>query len=277
LGFRIRRFARENRKSRIVRRIARQCEKFLHGFYNQGFYDFATNGEACVIEAAAEAVGTGPLLVFDVGANRGEWARIVAARKPDAVIYCFEIVPATVALLRDAMVEHPTVHICDYGLFSAAGDVEVSWNRASDHTSAITRWHDDAPIESDAAVVASRVDTGDAVVRRTGLGRIDLLKIDVEGREIEVLTGFRDTIASPELRPRLIQFEYGVTWLPARHTLKEAFGLLEPAGYLIGRLYPDGVDFKRYTLLDDHFRMGNYVAAQADDPLLRRLSEFRRR
>jgi FkbM family methyltransferase len=244
LGFRIRRFARENRKSRIVRRIAAQCEKFLHGYYNESFYELAANGEARVIDVVAAAAGAGPLLVFDVGANRGEWARTVSARKPDAVIYCFEIVPATVVLLRDATAGYPTVHVHEYGLSSVAGEIEVSWNRASDHTSAITPWHGDAQFESDVAIVTSRVDTGDAVMRRAGLGRIDLLKIDVEGHEIEVLTGFRDTLASRELRPRVVQFEYGPSWLPTRRTLKEAFRLLEPAGYRIGRLYPEGVDFK---------------------------------
>ena len=276
MGFRIRRFARENRKSRIVRRIARQCEKFLHGFYNEGFYEFDANGESRVIETVVAAAGAGPLLVFDVGANRGEWARRVCARKPDAVIYCFEIVPATVALLREAMAEHPTVHVCEHGLSAAAGEIEVHWNRASDHTSGITPWHTDTQIESDVAIVTSRVDTGDAVMQYAGLGRIDLLKMDVEGHEIEVLTGFRHTLASLELRPRVLQFEYGPTWLPTRHTLKEAFQLLEPAGYRIGRLYPEGVDFKPYTLADDHFRTGNYVAAQAGDPLLQGLAEFGR-
>ena len=111
-------------------------------------------------------------------------------------------------------------------------------------------------------------------MKREGLSRVDLLKIDVEGHEIEVLSGFRDTLASPERRPRVIQFEYGHTWLPARHTLMEAYDLLRRSGYIVGRLYPDGVDFKPYSLADDHFRMGNYIAAQAQDFLVQHLARF---
>jgi FkbM family methyltransferase len=274
LGFRIRKFARENRKSHLVHRIARQCEKFLHGFYNQGFYDFVENGEARVIDTVLAECKAGPRLVFDVGANRGEWGKIVLARKPDAVVYCFEIVPATAALLRVALAGHPTAHVCDFGLSSTAGETNIFWNRASDHTSGIAPWHEASPFASDIEVVTSRVDTGDAVMQRAGLARIDLLKIDVEGHEIEVLSGFRDTLASSALRPRVIQFEYGETWLPARHTLMEAYRLLEPSGYAIGRLYPDGVDFKPYALADDHFRMGNYIAVQGQDALIGQLARF---
>jgi FkbM family methyltransferase len=257
-----------------VQRIARQCEKFLHGFYNEGFYEFSENGEARVIDTVVADSRARPFVVFDVGANRGEWAKCVLARKPDAVVYCFEIVPTTAALLRDALAGYATVHVCDFGLSSSADDTQVFWNRASDHTSSIAPWHEVSPFASDIAVVSSRVDAGDAVMRREGLARLDLLKIDVEGHEIEVLTGFRDALASPELRPRVIQFEYGPTWLPARHNLMEAYRLLEPSGYALGRLYPDGVDFKPYRLADDHFRIGNYVAAQAHEPFFTQLFRF---
>jgi hypothetical protein len=57
--------------------------------------------------------------------------------------------------------------------------------------------------------------------------------------------------------------------------LREAYQLLEPFGYTIGRLYPDGVDFKPYEYQDDHFRMGNYVAIAAGDPLKKNLAHFR--
>jgi hypothetical protein len=53
-----------------------------------------------------------------------------------------------------------------------------------------------------------------------------------------------------------------------------AYDLQHSSGYVTGRLYPDGVDFKPYSMWDDHFRMGNYVAARAQDPLMQRLARF---
>src|SRR5262249_20120820 len=262
LNFRIKRFAREHRRSRFVRLIARQCEKVLFGFYNESFFEFTKNGEARVIDATVAARGADPFVVFDVGANRGEWAKTVLARRPDAVVYCFEIVPATATLLREAFADHPTVRVCEYGLSSSPGEIEVFKNQDHDEISAITPLYGE-PRGTGYDAVATRVDTGDLLMRREGLSRLDLLKIDVEGHEIEVLSGFRDTLASTERRPRVIQFEYGITWLPPRHTLMEAYEMLRASGYIVGRLYPDGVDFKPYSIWDDHFRMGNYIAAPA--------------
>jgi FkbM family methyltransferase len=275
LAFRIRTYARRHRKSRLVRHLARQCQKFLYGYYNQEFYDLRENGEARLIEAVVGAARSEPPVVFDVGANRGEWAKVVLGCRPDARIYCFEIVPTTASLLRQALAGYPTAHVCDYGLSSAARDVQVFYSRDWDVMSSIAPRHDN-PLFANYEVTAltCRVDTGDSTAARLAIPRIDLLKIDTEGHEIEVLSGFARTLRSAGLRPRVIQFEYGETWLPARHTLREAYQLLEPLGYAVGRLYPDGAEFKPYASEDDHFRMGNYVAVQVDDPLAQTLAQF---
>jgi FkbM family methyltransferase len=275
VAFRIRKFAREHRRSSLVRRIASKCEKFLHGFYNEGFFELDRNGEARVIDIAVATRGAGALVALDVGANVGDWARAVLQRRPDATIHCFEIVPSIASVLRQRMADCATVQVHDFGLSSAAGEVDVAWNHSWESTSSL------APLQqigffagSQVSVVRSRVDSGDAVAKRMELTRIDLLKIDVEGHEMEVLSGFREALAAPELRPRIIQFEYGPTWLATRHTLHEAHVLLEACGYAVGRLYPDGVDFKPYRFADDHFRTGNYVAAGAGTPLAARLAGF---
>ena len=116
-------------------------------------------------------------------------------------------------------------------------------------------------------IVKERIERGDTVVEQLGLPRIDFMKIDVEGHEVDVLEGFSQTLAS-EAAPRIIQFEYGETYLPGRRTLREVYALLRPRGYIIGRIYPRMVEFKDYELSDDHFRMGNYLAVKRDDKLV---------
>jgi len=276
VGFRIRRFAREHRRSPLVRRIARQCEKFLFGFFNEGFFDFDRNGEGALVAAIVGERPSAPLLAFDVGANRGEWTKELLSRKPDAVVYCFEIVPSLARELRQQFAGVANVHVCEYGLSSTSRQLDVFWNKTLETTSAAdpARHEGDFFIGSEIVRVDGHVKAGDAVVASLSHPRIDLLKMDVEGHEMEVLYGFRDTLGSAAFRPRVIQFEYADTWLPARHTLREAYALLEPFGYAIGRLYPDGVDFKKYESRDDHFRTGNYVAIAADHPLKEKIARF---
>jgi FkbM family methyltransferase len=260
----------------LVRRIARQCEKFLFGYFNESFYDFDRNGEGALAAAIIGERPSAPLLAFDVGASRGDWTQAVLACKADAVVYCFEIVPSLARDLRHQFAGLPNVHVCEHGLSSVSRELDVFWNKTMDTTSAIDPARHEGDFFSGCEIVRvdGQVKTGDSVLASLSNPRIDLLKMDVEGHEMEVLYGFRETLRSAALRPRVIQFEYADTWLPARHTLREAYMLLEPFGYAIGRLYPDGVDFKRYEFKDDHFRTGNYVAIAADHPLKEAIAHF---
>jgi FkbM family methyltransferase len=254
----------------ITAYIAHQCERVLEGYYNQNHWDFETNGEARIVAAVAEDRRDGNLVVLDVGAHGGDWTSAVLKARPDADVYCFEIVPGTRAALRDRFRAHANVRICEFGLSSAPGEVAVYREIPMDMTATISR----RPSTSDAASMLCKVETGDAAVAQLALARIDLLKIDVEGHEVDVIRGFERTLGSDRLRPALVQFEYGSTFIPGRNTLQQVYELLGPKGYVIGRLYPDGVDFKPYLVADDHFRMGNYIAAQPGHPLARRLAKF---
>jgi FkbM family methyltransferase len=275
LAFRLRKYARENRSSSIVRYLVSKSERFLQGYYNQDYFDLDKNGEARVIEAVVAAQSKTHLFVLDVGANRGEWAKAVLERQSDATIFCFEIIPPIAAALRTALANYPNVHVFDFGLSSASMQVDVCWNHTWDTANSIVpRLEDRFFSEAKVSTLPCEVRVADAVLEDLRLERIDLLKIDVEGHEMEVLAGFAKTLQSNTLRPRVIQFEYGATWLPPRHNLREAYRMLEPLGYVIGRLFPDGVEFKSYEFADDHFRMGNYIAAQAQDPLVKRFARF---
>lgn len=77
--------------------------------------------------------------------------------------------------------------------------------------------------------VAVRVDTLDCLSAHAGLTRLDFIKIDVEGAELQVLEGGRQVIES--LRPALmIEIE-------ARHTARYRYSPDDIAGWLTRRGY----------------------------------------
>src|SRR5262249_51897117 len=125
---------------------------------------------------------------------------------------------------------------------------------------------------ADLTIVSCAVQTGDEYLRENQVALVGFLKIDTEGHEIPVLKGFAELLAGSRA-PRVIQFEYGTTWLAGRHRLSDAYSILERNNYSIGRLYPAGVAFKRYEASDESFRMGNYIAAR--DPELLKAFQLR--
>src|SRR4029453_2163142 len=73
-----------------------------------------------------------------------------------------------------------------------------------------------------------------------GVQRIDLLKIDAEGHDLAVLRGGAKLLRNHSID--VVQFEYNWRWIDSRAFLKDAFDLLAPSGYGIGKVTPKGIE-----------------------------------
>src|SRR3954452_7296494 len=106
------------------------------------------------------------------------------------------------------------------------------------------------------------VDTLDRVADRLGIGRIDLLKIDVEGHELAVLNGARELLGRGALR--MIQFEFGERNLASRTFLRDFVDLL--GDYQVLRLTPHGLRRLSYGPADEVFLLEAHYVARRRPP-----------
>lgn len=246
------------RRNRVFRTLARLCRQYLK-WYGNASYRRERNGEAWVLRALA----AGELrTVLDVGANVGEWSLLAARTLTTATIYAFEIVPATAARLRERTASSGRIRAFDYGLAERSGRLTVRYHPDASAHATYTEY----PHGWEGERVDCRVERGDEFLARTGLPDVDFLKLDVEGAEHLVLRGFERALASR--RVRFIQFEYGRVNILTRFLLKDFYELLGGLGYVIGKIYPDYVEFRDYQLSDEDFLGPNYLACRPDDPLL---------
>lgn len=83
---------------------------------------------------------------------------------------------------------------------------------------------------------------------------IDFLKIDTEGFEFKVLKGFKDSLNIV----KIIQFEYGGTYLDSKNTLKEVIEYLKLYNFdNFSYLKPGRLD--PVTNYSDHYQLSNIV------------------
>ena len=151
------------------------------------------------------------LLAFDIGANDGEWTRLLSGRHSHVV-----------AVEPDERAFHHLrgcVRDCDLAInaaaFSSDGNAEL-FVRPNSVQSSLLEVHPigaggqaDAPVVSVRSVSAVTLDSlAKLAFERWGVSRVDFVKIDVEGAEAEVLSGatpeaFRGTRWLIEIHDRL--------------------------------------------------------------------------
>ncbi len=141
----------------------------------------------------------------DVGAHVGVHALTAAARLRDlggGTVLAFEPAPDSVAVLRRAARRNGLdVTAVPTALGAAAGEGRLGADpRYGDADAGVRSLH---AVGGRAAVVP--VATFDGWAEGAGLDRLDVVKIDVEGAELDVLRGMRASLA--RLRPRVVVLE----------------------------------------------------------------------
>lgn len=95
---------------------------------------------------------------------------------------------------------------------------------------------------------------GDEYLARMRLLKIDFLKIDTEGYEFKVIKGFGERIKDV----KIIQFEYGGTYLDAGIGLKDVLDYLKEKGFKdFNYLHGEGLEPLIYT--QEHYSYCNIV------------------
>jgi FkbM family methyltransferase len=133
------------------------------------------------------------LTVFDVGANTGSFA-LLSAFHPGMTVYAFEPSPLARAILKKNVALNGLenrVHIMDVALSDSPGQGAISVP-ARKELSGLTML-DGQPVQ-ECHVLTVEVSTVDCVQIDYGLQRVDMLKVDVEGKELSVLRGGAKTI-----------------------------------------------------------------------------------
>jgi len=248
---RFRHYVVRHRDRLLIRKLAQYCRTYLN-YYDNCDYDIAVNGEFAVLNTFRTA---GFTTIFDVGANHGDWAAAAASVFPQASIHCFEIVPATHEKLARRFSTVPSIVANSLGLSDAAGEISVRTYEGRSDIATIYGYPEQR--EAEHSIQASVV-RGDDYVLEQSIEHIDFLKIDVEGAEMKVFAGLERTISAGKVS--VIQFEYGQINIVAGVLLRTMCEFLETRGYVVGKIYPTGVDFRPYSLSDEDFRGPNYLA-----------------
>lgn len=244
---RLQRWLPEHHGHPVLATIDRAATVF-HALYENGNYDPARNGESWLLQRLA---ASSPKLVLDVGANRGDYARLALAACPNARVLAFEPIPAVFQQLQANLGKDERADLFCLALADQNGPLTFDFDpKNTGNTTAVHGVQASVHgLKRTEQITATGRKLDDFCFEHAIEG-IDLLKIDVEGFEGYVLKGGAEMIA--ESRISCIQLEYGTANLFSRtfvHDYMRDYGAI----FAFGKLYPRGVQwFTRYSVdLDD--------------------------
>jgi FkbM family methyltransferase len=226
---------------------------------------FERNGERFLLRSVLSAgrgaeSGKPPAVIFDVGANKGEYTRAVlelaVQLRTPVEMHLFEPSPSCLATLTARFGRAANVRIVACATGEQSGSVTLHHGgTGSSHASLLRRPELVQDPGADVVVPVRRLDD---YLRSSGVQRIALLKLDVEGFELATLRGLGDRM-SPDIID-VIQFEYGGTTRDAGVTLRELAHLVHERGFLLGKLLPRSIELRNYAPWMENFAYANYVA-----------------
>ncbi|WP_446361310.1 FkbM family methyltransferase [Coleofasciculus sp. G2-EDA-02] len=142
-------------------------------------------------------------VIFDVGANVGQSIRKFRRIFPSSTIHSFEPSPRTFETLKQQVNKLESIHLWNYALGSSSGSMNFLENSYSDMSSFLPiseyGW---GKIIKETLV---EVKTIDQFCHEKNIEKIDILKSDTQGFELEVFQGAENTIKAQKIG--LIYFE----------------------------------------------------------------------
>jgi FkbM family methyltransferase len=141
---------------------------------------------------------------FDVGANAGYYTTLMARAARQGSVHAFEPDPVCGALLQLNVRINRLENVALNPIVLGATPGRVQFVRASDSGFNSLRDTGRRPVSGTFQVT---MNTMDAYAEASGIRRVDVLKIDVEGAEGLVIEGARRLLEDASRQPRLILLE----------------------------------------------------------------------
>jgi FkbM family methyltransferase len=219
------------------------------------------SGEIYVLQHIERYLKEGKsVTIFDVGAHTGEYTSIILDlfKEIDFTIYAFEPSLNTFDKLVESIRNEIKVKAYNFGLGSEEKDSEYYICEANPYLNSIYKRKLENHGFSMEKAGKIEVKTIDRFCKQNLVNHITLLKIDVEGHELDVLKGARSLLNSEQID--FIQLEFGGCHIDSRTYFRDIFYYLNDH-YRIYRVLRDGL-----RLLDDYdesheiFMTANFLA-----------------
>lgn len=234
-------------------------EYILSRMQGKGQGSFSIRAE---IATASKFLVKNPTTLIDVGGNKGLYSAELRKRFPNSEIHIFEPSSSNADILKVKFATDSKVKINSFGLGKKDYTATLFADEdGSGMASIYQRKMDHFGISFDhkeTVAISTMFKYWEEVL---GQRKVDFVKVDIEGLELEALHGFQDAIHAC----KVIQFEFGGCNIDSRTYFQDFWYFFLQYNFKIYRITPFGpYEVRKYTESLEHFSTTNYLAVNQE-------------
>jgi FkbM family methyltransferase len=237
--------------------IVRKCHRYM----GVGTGDnVLTSGEQGVIKMM-KSLRTPPYCLFDVGSHLGEYLGVALdlLAREEYRIHCFEPSGRLFGILSEKATGDGRVVLNNCGLGKEKGQVQLYYDAEEAGGSLTKRRLDHIGIDYSQSETVE-IDTLDSYCEKNGIPYIHLLKMDIEGHELDLLLGARHMFETGAVK--IATFEFGGCNIDTHTYFQDYFYYFKEMNMDLYRITPSGYLFpmKGYSEMEEQFKTTNFAA-----------------
>jgi FkbM family methyltransferase len=188
------------------------------------------------------------LCIIDVGANVGMWSKKVAQKLLGSEIYAIEAIPEFFDKIDTSNIHQK------YNIALSDKEETLQIFQSGGGAKPVAKKNTKA---KKTVIHEVKALTGDQFVDENNIKKVDFIKIDTDGFDFQILSGFREVINRDQ---PLVQFELSHWWLSLGYTIKLAEKFFSEKQYSLFVMKDDGLYKLEYQIPDHLFITANILA-----------------
>jgi FkbM family methyltransferase len=243
--------------SNLVYKSAYALEKLSAFAQGKGFGSKSVRQEIAVFKKMLR-FSSSQLLMIDIGGNVGDYTYNLRKNFKQAEIHIFEPSAVNIDKLNKRFQSDPLVTISPIGV-SDSESISLLYSNepGSGMASLSKRRLDHFNVDLNFSEQIQTIRFEDYWINQLNRRPINLVKLDIEGHELNALKGFGEAIEAIEL----IQFEFGGCNLDTHTTFQDFYYFFRDHSYEIFRITPLGSQkINKYCEVDEFYSTTNFIA-----------------
>ncbi|DAB29042.1 MAG TPA: hypothetical protein CFH84_11560 [Sulfurimonas sp. UBA12504] len=238
------------------------CKKVINKIDNNMNVEIQTNGELNLIKVLSKLKDI--KIVFDIGANVGNYSReVLKYIKNLEKIYLFDPVPENITICKKNIINNAVV-FTQAAVSNIDGTTKFfQVNILNSGHSSIYDMNTIGYLTNSQEIICDAI-TIDTFCKNNLIEKIDFLKLDIEGHELNALFGMQSILENKKIR--FIQFEFGHASRASRTLFLDFINFFKKYDFDIYVIKPEAFEKVIYTpFFENKYDVANFLACHSSE------------